>query len=292
MRRAAVLVDVHAVRIAVDEVRLQVQAVKEHRRRGRGRAVGAVDKHAHAREVAVHARKQVLDIELLHLAHAVEAAADLAAGLVGHGRARKNQLLDPLLHLVRQLIAAAVENFDTVVLIRIVRGRDDDARVRLFQNGQIRDGRGRDRPERHHVAARGADTGHQRRLEHIGGNTRVLTDGDRQSVLFLLRQNRRQRAANLKGEVDRQIFADDAADSVRSKQFTHKKLSSYIPISNSIAFQSVKSLFFTAITNPTAAVPASPCADGGTPSASRSARAGYASESRAASDTAHRHPRV
>lgn len=56
----------------------------------------------------------------------------------------------------------------------------------------------------------GADTGHQRRLEHIGGNTRVLTDGDRQSVLFLLRQNRRQRAANLKGEVDRQIFADDA----------------------------------------------------------------------------------
>ena len=162
----------------------------------------------------------------------------------------------------------------------------------FFQNGQIRDGRGRDRPERHHVAARGADTGPSAPPRAYRRKYACPYRWRSPVCAFLLRQNRRQRAANLKGEVDRQIFADDAADSVRSKQFTHKKLSSYIPISNSIAFQSVKSLFFTSITNPTVAVPASPCADGGTPSASRSARAGYASESRAASDTAHRHPRA
>ena len=52
MRRTAVVVDVHAVRLAVDEVTEAAEAAKELRcRRGR-RAVRAIDQHAQAGQVS------------------------------------------------------------------------------------------------------------------------------------------------------------------------------------------------------------------------------------------------
>ena len=85
-------------------------------------------------------------------------------------------VLDPLLHLVGELVALAVEDLDAVVLIGVVGGGDDDAGVRLAAHRQIGHRRGGDDAQGHHVAAHGAQTRHQGRLQHIGGDAGVLAD--------------------------------------------------------------------------------------------------------------------
>lgn len=99
---AAALVDVHAVRLHADEMALGPEAGKQQLRRGRRRAVGAVDGHPQPGEVCLQAARQILHIVL----HRVLAAGDpahpgaggqLDLGLVAH------QVLDLILHLVGSL---------------------------------------------------------------------------------------------------------------------------------------------------------------------------------------------
>ena len=94
---------------------------------------------------------------------------------------------------------------------------DDDARVRALENGQVRDRRSRQHAEGHHVAADGADAADERGFEHIGGNARVLADGDdRLSALFFL-QNGRDGLARTERKISREIFSHNAANAVGSK---------------------------------------------------------------------------
>ena len=61
MRRAAAVIDVDAVRLVVQILRLQREAAEQIPRRGRGRAVGAVDEHAQ-RLKPVDSRGQMVEI--------------------------------------------------------------------------------------------------------------------------------------------------------------------------------------------------------------------------------------
>ena len=225
MRRAAALVNVHAVRLAVDKV-AEAAETAEELRRGRGRrAVRAVHKHAQAGKVTLDGAGKMIDVRLARLAQAVAQHADLAVRGSGIDVGE-----DLLLHLlfdgVGQLVALLVEDLDAVVLIRIVRGGDDNARVRALEHGEIRDRRRRQHAERHHIAADGADACNERTFEHIGRNARVLADrDDRLSALFLF-QNGRDGLARAECEIGGQIFTDNASDPVGTKQFSHNTCSS------------------------------------------------------------------
>ena len=64
MRRAAVRIDVHAVRLVVEDRHVEFEPGKQLPRRGRGRAVRAVDQHAQAGELSDRRGKM---IEILFL---------------------------------------------------------------------------------------------------------------------------------------------------------------------------------------------------------------------------------
>ena len=116
----------------------------------------------------------MLHIGAVQGVHTVVAAAH---GAVHGGRKLRmvqDQFLHPLLHLIGELVALGVEDLDAVVSIGVVGGGDDDTGVRLLLHRQKGHRRGGDGAQGHHVAAYGADTGHQGRLQHIGGNAGVL----------------------------------------------------------------------------------------------------------------------
>ena len=75
MGGAAAVVDVDAVRLRVDEVRLKRERPEQVRRGGAGRAVGAVHQHPQAGQVAVDAAQQMLHIGAVQGVHTVVAAA-------------------------------------------------------------------------------------------------------------------------------------------------------------------------------------------------------------------------
>jgi hypothetical protein len=84
--------------------------------------------------------------------------------------------LDGQFHVVRQLGAARGEEFDAVVLERVVGGGDDHAGLQAQGAGQIGDARGGHRPGQADVDAGRGEPGLQRGFQHVAGNAGVLAD--------------------------------------------------------------------------------------------------------------------
>ena len=221
MGGAAAVVDVDAVRLRVDEVRLKRKRPEQVRRGGAGRAVGAVHQHPQAGQVAVDAAQQMLHIGAVQGVHTVVAAAHGAVHGSRKLRMVQDQVLHTPLHLIGELVALGVEDLDAVVGIGVVGGGDDDTGVRLLLHRQKGHRRGGDGAQGHHVAAYGADTGHQGRFQHIGGNAGVLADGDEGAAALFLRQDGGHRLSHMKCQLRRQGLPRYAADAVGAKEFSH-----------------------------------------------------------------------
>ena len=156
-------------------------------------------------------------IIIVHLLRTVAAAAQLSAGLDRKRRVVQDQLLHPLLHGVRQLIALGVEHLDAVILIGIMAGGDDHTGIRSVVAHQIRHCGGRDHTQQLHIRAHAAQASGQGRFQHIRGNAGVLTNGDEGSAAQLLLQNDRHRLPHVEGKLRRQCFSHYAADTVRTE---------------------------------------------------------------------------
>ena len=87
-----------------------------------------------------------------------------------------HHVLDLPLDLVGELEPVAGEHLDAVVLIRVVAGADDHARVGPHRRGDECDPRRRQRAADHHVRAHRHDPRRERRLEQIAGEAGVLAD--------------------------------------------------------------------------------------------------------------------
>ncbi len=122
-----------------------------------------------------------LDVALLRALDA-RGAADAVGGGQQLARVGVDQLLDLALGLVGELVAVGIEQLDAVVVERVVRGRDHHAEIGAQRARQHGDGGRRHRAEQEHVHADGGEARHQRRLEHVAGQARVLADHDAVAV--------------------------------------------------------------------------------------------------------------
>ena len=100
------------------------------------------------------------------------------------------------------------------MLIRIVRGGNDDARVRVQIDRQICDGRRRHHAEQNRVAAAGRQTCDERALEHIRRNARVLADDDGRLRAGIVAERDGRRLPHAVGKLCVQRFIGNAADAV------------------------------------------------------------------------------
>ena len=120
MRRAAVIVDIHAVGRAGQHLAAHAERRKQLFCRYRRRAVGAIDGNMQPVQLHRHGGQQITDIVVCRLfadRHSADRAADRRRQLhsvIEHDR------LDLLLQRVGQLIALAVEDLNAVIFTGIM----------------------------------------------------------------------------------------------------------------------------------------------------------------------------
>ena len=178
----------------------------------------AIQHQAHAvqAEVVGHGALAELDVARLGIVDAVR----LAQAFRRHGGELGIDLaLDRRLDRIVELLAVGREELDAVVLVRIVRGADDDAGVGAQAARQERHRRRRHRAEQAHVGTGGDQARLQRRLEHVAGHARVLADQHRRPFAAAA-QGHARRATQAQHELggDRPL-ADLSADAVGAEVF-------------------------------------------------------------------------
>ena len=182
--RAAIVVDVEAVRLDPDRDHVGAKLPQRVGRDPVGGAIGAVDDDAQAFERQV-ARQRAFGEFDVAVVHAVDAlgAAEIAAAGEALGQIAVHQPFDLALGLVGQLVAVRPEQLDAVVVERIVRCRNHDAEVGAHRAGEHGDRRGRHRAEQQHVHADRREAGHERGFDHIAGKPRIFADHHAMAVL-------------------------------------------------------------------------------------------------------------
>ena len=134
----------------------------------------------------------------------------------------EDQVFDKVFLLVGKLVAVAAENFQTVVLERIVRSRDHDARVGAHALGDEGDRRRRHHADQIGIAPHGCDAGFQGALHHVAGKPGVLPDNDDGPVSFLFKQMRHG-PPNAEGDFrGHGVLIGFSSNSVGSEQLAHR----------------------------------------------------------------------
>ena len=220
MRRAAVGVDVVAVRLRVHDIGPGAERVEHGLRDLPGGAVGHIQAHLHVLEAVLAHGNQVPDVAVA-AGHIVHGAADLLPLGNGDLDLAVDVLLDLEDGLLVHLLAAAAQELDAVVVVGVVGGGDHDAAVEVVHAGDPGHGGGGGHVHDIGVRAGGHEARAQRVLEHVGGAAGVLADDDP----GLLAQTRAvvpaEEAADLDGVLIAQALVRLAAKAVRAEVFAH-----------------------------------------------------------------------
>ena len=174
----AVLVDVHAIGLDAVIENLRAQFAQHARGGFVGGAVGAVHHDPHAFEGHSLGERTfgVFDVS----AQRVVNADGFADGLGGRADvfyiAAEDQLFDLAFDIVVQLVTIRTEEFDPVVVIRIVRGGDHDAGVGAQAARDVSHaGRGQ-RSDEQHIDPHRENAGGEGVFEHVAGQPGVFAD--------------------------------------------------------------------------------------------------------------------
>ena len=220
VRRPAAQVDVRAVGDRVDRGDPRAQPPQHGRGDVRGRSVGAVHDHRQAPQVQpAGARNEVCGVGL-DRAGRVALAADAHAGRAVVVVALQ-QLLDPVLLGVGELVAGRPDDLDPVVGDRVVAGGDHHPGAGAQRLGQVGDAGGGDDVEDHRVAAGRADPRRDRGLEHLPGRARIAPHEDARARGALLAQRAHERAPETHGELGCQLGVGDPPHPIGAEQLAH-----------------------------------------------------------------------
>jgi hypothetical protein len=212
--RPAVAVDVVAVGSVMEDGDPGPGRGEDRRSDAVGRAVGDVDDDVETRRVS---RAGQLS-PVIHVPPEQVAGVERPAEPVRRGSRQlvgaPDQRLELILERVVELQPVPVEHLETVVLGRIVRGRDHDPRLERALGGQEGERRGRDHPHLVDVDAKAGGARRDRGNEHVPGTARVLADHD-----GARRADDAVRRGAAQGDRERgaQVDVGDAPDPVRAK---------------------------------------------------------------------------
>ena len=174
MGGAAVGVDVEAVRGGVDRDDLGSGGAQGGRADVAGGAVGGVHDDPQSRQIGGDGVDEVVDVVLVGDRLALDDAAHARPGRQVLDLAQQG--LDLVLDGVLELVAAAGEELDAVVLEGVVRGGDHDAQVDVLSGGQVGDGRGGKDADTGDVDAGGGQTRTNGVVEKFAAGARVAPD--------------------------------------------------------------------------------------------------------------------
>ncbi len=216
MGRAALLVDVGAVRADANLDHLGPEFVEGGGRDLVGGAVGAIDHHPEARQAHLAREGGLDDLDVARLG-VVDPLhpAKIARGRQAFVQALVHEGFDLKLALVRQLVAVRPEQLDAVVAEGVVRGGDHHPEVGAHRTGHHGHRRRRQGAEQAHVHAHAGEAGHQGRLDHVAGEPRVLADHHQVAPVRRRTEQLAGRQADAQGDLGRhRVLVGRAADAV------------------------------------------------------------------------------
>ena len=223
MRRTAVIIDVHAIGLIGNGDHLGAQLAEYMRRDIVGGAVCAIDHQTIAAQI--QRRRERAFAEFNVAAGRIADAPDLAQRARCHRFDRLvDHRLDGLLDRIVKLLPIAGKKFDAIVIERIMRCRNHDARRQPQRARQIGHTRRRHRPDQQHIHAGGRQPRLERALQHVPGDAGVLADdhrGARAIGRLMAGQHSTCRMAKTQHKFrrDRQ-FANLAAHTIGTKIFS------------------------------------------------------------------------
>ena len=226
MCRAAAVVDVHPVRQRMDHLDLGAKAAQHLRHRLVGGTVRTVKHDLHPVEALRTRAHHIIDVpveQVVAILHNPDFLARRARRIVIRLQTTYKRL-KLILHRVRQLIAIPAEKLDPVVRERIVRGRDNDARLCPVLTREIGDRGRRNDPRKERNAAGGADPRRQSRLEHLARDARIAPNQDARTHIGLRAEVERRRTPKMIGELRRQLRICLSAHAIRTKKSHHEQL--------------------------------------------------------------------
>ena len=234
--RASIIVDIQTVGLVVDDIGIRTQSVKHTLSDIPACTVGAVQTDLNALEGVDTQRDQVAHVAVT-ACHIVHGAADMLP--VGKGQLRPVLVkymefaVDVVLHqqqgLLGHLLTVAIDQLDTVIIVRVVAGRDHDAAIKVIHASDVsHTGRSSDM-QQVSVCSGGGQSCDQTVLEHIGAAAGVFADYNacRLVVAIALAEHiviPAQKATNLVGMVGSQINTSFTTEAIGPKILSHSCL--------------------------------------------------------------------
>ena len=214
-------IDVGAVRLIVPNGSIQLELAEQNRSGCRRCTVCAVYRNTQTGQISRNGLCQIIGVFFYRINAQRQHAANGIVGCLRQLIHVVNILLDARFQLIRELIAAAGKDFNAVVLIRIVRCRNHNARIRLVLDGQMRHCRSRNDTQRLYIRTGRTNAGNQSSFQHIGRDTSILANQNLGAVFGLLRQRICNGAAYFKCQMCVQFYIDNTADAICSKILAH-----------------------------------------------------------------------
>ena len=218
MGRAAVDVDVQAVRVVGDHIGVGAEGVKNALGHHPGAAVGAVQADALALVGAGREGNQVAEIAV-PAGGIVDGLADVGALGIGKLLIAVEIGLDAVQQALFHLVAVGIDELDSVVVIGVVAGGDHNAAVEIVRPSDIGHARRTGDMQQIGIGTGSGKTGTQRGLEHVARAAGVLADHDLGFVILSVVPA--EIAADLKGVIDGQVLVGLSAKSVSSEILPH-----------------------------------------------------------------------
>ena len=221
MGRAAFVVYVYSVGMIVYDRHLCAKPFVKLFCAYRRGTVGAVKRHLHSVETHIHGRNNVVYIILNGVLH-FDDTSDIFAGWMSTViHSAFHQFLDLILKLIRKLESGAAEQLNPVVFAGIMRSRDHNAGVGLVFFDKIGHRRGRHGAYSEHIGSHRAYTRGQRRFEHLGRNSRILSDEDFGAAFPRSRKHNCRRTAYFHGKLAGKLAVGNSSCPVCSKKSWH-----------------------------------------------------------------------
>ena len=217
MGRAAVFVDVCAVRRCAEHMYFCTQTCKEFLCCGGRAAVCAVQRHTDAGAVCCNTACQVRDIVLLGVG-VLRDRTDTDIGLqLDFFRVIQNQRLDLFFGSIRQLIAGSCKQLDAVELHTVMGCRDHNACICTVCPYQICHSRRGNYAQLDCLCPDRTDSGAEGCLQNIRRDTGVLSDKDLRPVLCLFCQYQSRCSADLHCHFTSQFCDGNSSCAICSK---------------------------------------------------------------------------
>ena len=221
--RAHTIVDVEAIRAAVNSHDVCSGLAIRFRGSGRCRSIGTIHHYADAIQWVINGRAYVRQVAFQRIVGLVEDASDCGTSWSGFGQLQ-HRGLDGVFHIILQLAPTSRKELNAVIWHWVVGGGDHHAHVGTEIIGEEGYGRGRDHADVQHIHALRGHACRQRSHQHLPRYARIAADhgGGAAPAHFLLGyQHARGGGTQLHRQRRSQLLVRQAAHTISSEQFTH-----------------------------------------------------------------------